>query len=147
SPTSLVFTPANGGTPQFVTVTGVDDKDKDGPQSYKIVTGTVMTTDADYAGLDPEDLDAVNADNEFVFVPAHAVNGALPCFAGGDGHTIAVDEVGTLYVAMSCQDPSGSAGAGGSVGGGSRSGSGGSTGSSGGAVAPADAAVAIPPPP
>ena len=85
SPASVTFTPANWDVPQYVTVTGVDDQEQDGPISYQVVTGVVMTADPDYSGLDPEDLAAVNADNEFVFVQAHAINGDLPCFGSGLG--------------------------------------------------------------
>ena len=151
SPASLTFTPANWDIPQYVTVTGVDDKDEDGNQPYKIVTGTVTTTDPDYSGLDPEDLDAVNADNEFTLIPAHAVSGSLPCFGGGFGRQISADEAGTLYVVMACQQ-SGGAGApgtrGGSGGGsGSSSGSGGSAGSGAAPGSAADAGVAPAPVP
>jgi hypothetical protein len=142
-PSSLTFTPANWDVPQYVTVTGVDDKDQDGAQAYKVVTGTVVTTDAEYSGLDPEDLAAVNADNEFVFIPAQAVSGGLPCSGGGFGRQIAADDANTIYVTMSCQ---GTGGAGGGVvmGGGTAgsAGSGGSTGSSSGRAPPsADAGV------
>jgi hypothetical protein len=161
SPASLTFTPDNWNTPQYVTVTGVDDKEVDGPQAYKIITGTVVTTDPEYSGLDPDDLPAVNADNEFVVVPAHVVNGDLSCFGGGFGRQIAADEAGTIYVAMSCQQQggvgaggSGVGGAGGSVGGGaggsiggSAGGSAGGSGTSGGGPRPSDGGVPTPVPP
>jgi hypothetical protein len=152
SPASLTFTPANWDTPQFVTVTGVDDKEQDGAQAYKVVTGTVVTTDPEYSGLDPDDLAAVNADNEFIFVQAHPVNGDLSCFGGGIGQQIAADEAGTIYVALSCLQTGaagGSPGRGGSTGSGGSSGGSGS--SSGGALPVQDAGMApvptpIPPP-
>jgi hypothetical protein len=156
-PASLTFTPANWDVPQYVTVTGVDDKDQDGAQAYKIVTGTVVTTDAEYSGLDPDDLAAVNADNEFVFIPAQAVSGSLPCNSGGFGRQIAADEANTIYVTMSCQGTGGAGGGvvmgGGTAGSAGSSGSGGSTGSSGGRAPPsADAGapsnpIGIPPGP
>jgi hypothetical protein len=134
TPASLTFTPANWDQPQFVTVAGVDDKEQDGPQSYKVVTGVVTSADTEYSGLDPEDLAALNADNEFVFVQAHPINEKLSCFGGGFGRQVAVDEVGTIHVVMTCQDFGGT---GGSAGGGSRdagaAGGGSSTGSGGAA--------------
>lgn len=131
SPASLTFDASNWDKPQLVTVTGVDDKEQDGPQSYKIVTGVVTGSDPEYAGLDPEDLAALNADNEFIFVQSHPVNGDFNCFGGGFGRQVAADEVGNIHVVMGCNDPFGGGGAfpdGGVPGGGSSMGSGGSFG-------------------
>lgn len=61
---SLVFTPANGTTPQTVTVTGIDDTLRDGNQNYTIVLGTATSGDSRYNGLDPQDVAVTTIDNE-----------------------------------------------------------------------------------
>jgi hypothetical protein len=126
SPAELVFSPANWDQPQRVTVTGVDDDVRDGVQTYKVVTGAALSDDPEYAGIDPEDLEARNTDNEFERLAPRPVGGDLPCSTSGMGRRIAVDEAATLYVGMSCLgSSSGGSGAGGS---------GGSAGSSAGSV-------------
>jgi large repetitive protein len=64
SPTSVTFTPVNWAAPQIVTVTGVDDDVADGDQTYYIVTSSALSDDADYDGLDPDDVEVVNDDDE-----------------------------------------------------------------------------------
>ncbi|HEY5926836.1 MAG TPA: hypothetical protein VIV11_34355 [Kofleriaceae bacterium] len=64
STTQLVFTPANWNVVQTVTVTGADDGLDDGDQMYSVTLGAATSTDTMYAGLDPDDLDGVNADND-----------------------------------------------------------------------------------
>ena len=71
SPAQLVFTSANWNVPQTVTVTGVDDTDKDGNQSYTVRLNSVASTDTLYGGagvgdppLNPPDVSVRNTDNE-----------------------------------------------------------------------------------
>ncbi len=64
STNQLVFTPANWNLPQTVTVTGVDDADVDGEVAYTIVIGAGVSTDARYNGFKPDDVQAINLDNE-----------------------------------------------------------------------------------
>ncbi len=65
SPASLTFTSRNWGTPQTVTVTGMDDDVDDGDQVYRVVLAAAAeSTDANYHGHDPEDVSATNADDE-----------------------------------------------------------------------------------
>ena len=52
-PISVVFTPADWDTPQTVTITGVDDAEADGDQTYSIVTAAATSMDSDYNGLNP----------------------------------------------------------------------------------------------
>ncbi|QCN96116.1 DUF4347 domain-containing protein [Azospirillum argentinense] len=61
---SLTFTTANWGTPQTVTVTGLDDGVNDGAQAYNLVLGAITSTDSRYAGLDPADVALSNADDD-----------------------------------------------------------------------------------
>ena len=62
SPTELMFTPADSGTSQPVTVTGADDAVADGAQSYTIAV-TLTSGDSDYNGLTAE-ISGVNADDD-----------------------------------------------------------------------------------
>jgi hypothetical protein len=144
APSSLTFTTSNWDTPQLVTVTGVDDMEQDGAQPYKVVIGVVASADPAYSGLDPEDLEALNADNEFIFKAPRPVNGGLPCFDSGSGR-IGADEAGTLYVVMTCIDGSGGGGGGAPDGG--ATGTGGSAGGGSGPRGAADAGAARPVPP
>jgi hypothetical protein len=75
STASLVFTPANYNTPQIVFVNGVDDFVADGSITYKILTGKVTSTDIHYNGLDPSDVDVINADNDFFGITVSAISG------------------------------------------------------------------------
>src|SRR6185436_4413629 len=64
SPSSLTFTPANGTTPQTVTVTGVDDPVQDGSVAYTIVTAAAASADPLYAGRNAADVSATNQDDD-----------------------------------------------------------------------------------
>lgn len=66
---TLTFDDTNWNVNQSVTVTGVDDGDIDGPQTYTAVTSPVVTADTDYMGINPSDVTLTNTDNE-VFIPA-----------------------------------------------------------------------------
>ena len=63
SPSSLVFTATDWNAPQVVTVSGVDDTAADGARPYRIVLDP-PTGDANYATIDPTDVDIVNLDND-----------------------------------------------------------------------------------
>ncbi len=78
SPASLTFTPANWMAPQLVTVTGVDDTVKDGPQAYTIVTAPAVSDDPTYNGVDPADVSVTNLDNETAGVTVTLVSGIDP---------------------------------------------------------------------
>jgi len=63
-PASIVFEPNDWNVPHPVTVTGVDDQLADGTQSYQIITGSAVSTDLHYSGLDPADVALSNLDND-----------------------------------------------------------------------------------
>jgi hypothetical protein len=108
APAELVFEPQTWNQPQTVTVTGVDDQDRDGSQAYRVVTGAAVSADAAYGGLDPDDLDVRNADNEFERVTAQLVSGNLSCQPVSSlGSRMAADAEGNLFVAMPCVSPFG----------------------------------------
>ncbi len=64
NPASLTFTPVNWGSPQKITITGVDDKRQDGDQPYIIDVGVAMSKDTNYQGKDPPDVTLNNKDDD-----------------------------------------------------------------------------------
>jgi hypothetical protein len=83
SASSLTFTAANWNVAQTVTVTGVDDAMQDGSIAYTIVLGTVASADANYAGVDPADVAATNADDDGAGITVTPVAGLVTTEAGG----------------------------------------------------------------
>ncbi|MCP4189968.1 MAG: hypothetical protein GY768_05000, partial [Planctomycetaceae bacterium] len=63
SPTSIVFTASNWNVPQTVTVTGVDDNLDDGDVDYSIEIGAASSSDENYNGSDPADINLTNQDD------------------------------------------------------------------------------------
>jgi hypothetical protein len=61
---SLTFTAQNWNVAQQVTVTGVNDTLKDGTQLYTIRLGAAQSNDANYNGLDANDVTVNNQDDE-----------------------------------------------------------------------------------
>lgn len=59
----LTFTPG-GSLTRTVTVTGVNDSDQDGDQSYSVVLGEALTTDGGFQGADPTDVSLTNVDDD-----------------------------------------------------------------------------------
>ena len=64
SPGSLTFTANNWDTAQSVQVTGTDDVLADGDIVYTIATAAAVSGDADYDGLDPDDVLVTNEDDD-----------------------------------------------------------------------------------
>jgi hypothetical protein len=77
STSSITFTPANWNTAQTVTIAGVDDAITDGDVSYTIVTAAAVSADANYNGLDAEDVSAVNNDNDRAGVTVSQTGGLV----------------------------------------------------------------------
>lgn len=66
SVSSVIFTAANWNTPQIITVTGVNDGIVDDNIAYKIITGTVVSSDSNYNNFNSAsiaDLDVINIKN------------------------------------------------------------------------------------
>jgi len=61
---SIAFDLSNWDTPQTITVTGADDDFVDGDIGYAIIISAATSTDTDYNGLDPVDIDLVNTDDD-----------------------------------------------------------------------------------
>lgn len=64
SPAQVAFTTANWSAPQTVTIKGVNDDVADGNQTYRIVLGAALSTDAKYNGIDVADPTVTNLDND-----------------------------------------------------------------------------------
>lgn len=79
SPESVTFTSGNWNVAQTITVTGVDDDTVDGDQAYTIQTGVATSADANYSGLDPDDVTVVNTDDDDT---ASSNSGSGGCFIG-----------------------------------------------------------------
>jgi hypothetical protein len=83
SAASLTFTAADWNVPQTVTVTGVDDAADDGDIAYSIATGAAASDDANYAAIDPADVEVVNADDDAAGIDVTPVAGLGTTEAGG----------------------------------------------------------------
>jgi hypothetical protein len=81
SPTALKFDASNWGTPQLVTVTGVDDGERDGNQSYTVVVEKAISGDQRYAGTDGDDVQLTNRDDE----PGFALDQTRPALTSESG--------------------------------------------------------------
>jgi hypothetical protein len=102
----LVFEPASWREPRRFEVIGQDDLAQDGVQRYQVILGPATSSDAAYAGLDPADLDATNADDDFVSTPAVQLPPPPGCFRVlfGGANQLAVDTGGSTYALLMC-DP------------------------------------------
>ena len=61
---SLEFTPDNWAAAQTVTVTGINDREEDGPKRYVIALERAGSRDRFYDGFNPDDVSVTNQDND-----------------------------------------------------------------------------------
>ena len=61
---ALEFTPDNWAAAQTVRVTGVNDREEDGPKRYVIALEMVQSRDRFYDGFNPDDVSVTNQDND-----------------------------------------------------------------------------------
>ena len=87
-PASLVFTTANWSVPQTVTVTGADDLVGDLDRVFRIDTGSAVSTDPAYNGLDPADVTVTNRSVDAAIVVSP--NGGLITTEAGTSDTFEV---------------------------------------------------------
>jgi hypothetical protein len=80
---SLVFTPANWNAPQSVTVTGVNDDERDGNVEYTIHVESAASDDEDYDGMNADDVTVSNTDDETAGVTVTAAANLQTTEAGG----------------------------------------------------------------
>ncbi|MCR9144973.1 MAG: DUF1554 domain-containing protein [bacterium] len=83
APATLAFSAADWNTPRTVTVTGVDDGLLDGSQNYSILIAAAESTDAGYAGVDPDDVPLTNLDDDTPGVLLTQTGGATAAIEGG----------------------------------------------------------------
>ncbi len=83
SPSSVTFNSSNWSTTQTVTITGVDDMAADGNQTYIIILAPATSSDANYNGIDPDDITLQNIDNDQAGVNIFPVSGLISTEAGG----------------------------------------------------------------
>jgi hypothetical protein len=62
SATQFVFTSANAGVPQTVTLTGLNDAIVDYNQAYSVLLGPAQSSDSRFAGIDAADFGLVNVE-------------------------------------------------------------------------------------
>ncbi|RPH29880.1 MAG: tandem-95 repeat protein, partial [Bacteroidales bacterium] len=83
SPASVTFNSSNWNLPLTVTITGVDDAIADGNQTYHIVIAAASSSDANYNGVDADDITMVNSDNDSPGVTVFGITGLITTEAGG----------------------------------------------------------------
>ncbi len=83
SPSSLTFTASNWNSAQTVTVTGVDDYIDDGNQTFSITTAAAESTDAEYSGIDPDNVSVTNSDDDNAGITVTPTSGLTTTEAGG----------------------------------------------------------------
>ena len=90
SPSTITFHPhgndigqGHWSAPQVVTVRGVDDFISDGVMAYAIVTGSTVSKDPLYNGINPPDLQARNLDNDVAGLRTIPVTSLLTSEDGG----------------------------------------------------------------
>lgn len=82
SKNSITFTSTNWSTPQFINITGVDDNEMDGDQSFTVVVGAASSSDISYNGLDGTDLTGINKDNDNASIKVYGPASTLTSEAG-----------------------------------------------------------------
>ena len=83
SASSLTFTSANWNVAQTVTLTGVDDVMQDGNTAYSIITGAASSADANYSGINPSDVGALNLDDDTAGITVTPTAGLTTTEGGG----------------------------------------------------------------
>ncbi|MCU0546193.1 MAG: Ig-like domain-containing protein [Oscillatoriaceae cyanobacterium Prado104] len=103
STSSLVFTPENWNVAQTFTVTGVDDTETDGNQSYTIqATIDRNSDDANYLNLNPVEIASINVDNDTANVLITQSGGNTSVAEGGatDSYIVALTSTPTSDVTV-----------------------------------------------
>lgn len=82
SATSLVFTSANWGAPQTVSVTGVNDEVADGAQTFSVSFTNVASSDESYDDFPIPSVTVVNVDDDSAGITVSPLSGATTEMAG-----------------------------------------------------------------
>ena len=108
TPPAVTFSPANWSQPQIVTVTGLDDEETDGNQTYGLILNPATSADSLYAASGACSIQVINGDNER---PGVVVNPIRTTFseAGGTGSFaiyLNTEPDGEVVFAVTCTVPS-----------------------------------------
>lgn len=104
----VTFTTGNWSVAQTVTVTGVDDPFSDGDVSYSIILSPAISLDANYNGLDPDDVTIANLDDDSSAILVTPTTG-LATSEGGGSDTFSVvlanQPTADVVIGLSSSDP------------------------------------------
>jgi hypothetical protein len=101
NPAIMTFTPANWSSPQTATLTGKEDGLADGSQPYRAIIAAASSSDADYQGLDADDIPVMNFDDETPSVVVSAASPLTTTEAGGSAtFTVALGSQPTSTVTL-----------------------------------------------
>ncbi len=97
----LTFTPDDWDAPQTVTVTGANDDVDDDDAAYTIFVQTASSSDAQYDGIDPDDVAVTNTDDDTAGVTVTPTSGLVTTEAGGfDTFDVVLDSQPTADVTI-----------------------------------------------
>ena len=82
----VTFDGSSWDLPQTVVVRGVDDSVADGAQPYTIVLSPATSMDPAYNGFDPDDVQAINIDDDVQAIVVAPTHGLVTTEAGGSDH-------------------------------------------------------------
>ncbi|HEY0710509.1 MAG TPA: sialidase family protein, partial [Polyangia bacterium] len=103
TPPELRFDASNWNTPQTVTISGVDDTDRDGPVTHAVTLGTAVSVDPRFDGIVPGHPVVRNIDDEWQTVAKQDLSPGSSC-EGNHLSPIAVDRAGIVYVIYTCSE-------------------------------------------
>jgi hypothetical protein len=109
SPSSVTFTVANWGSPQTITVQGVDDSVQDGDATFVIVTEPAMSADPNYGTVNPDDVAGSNLDDESAGILVMPTSGLLTSEGGATAaFTVALQSqpIEDVVISVVSDDPS-----------------------------------------
>ena len=108
STSTLSYSTSNWNTAQTVTVYGVDDTLSDDNQAFSVTLGSVTSSDANYAGKNPDDVRVTNVDNETASITVSALSGNTTEMGGTATFTVVLDSQPTsdVSIAVSSSDTS-----------------------------------------
>ena len=108
STSTLSYSTSNWNTVQTVTLYGVDDTLSDDNQAFSVTLGSVTSSDANYAGKNPDDVSVTNVDNETASITVSALSGNTTEMGGTATFTVVLDSQPTsdVSIAVSSSDTS-----------------------------------------
>ncbi len=80
---SMTFTPSNWNIPQTSTIYGRNDQDIDGDINFNITTGTFISADSNFNGINPADVPVSNIDDDGYLITVTPTTGLMTTEGGG----------------------------------------------------------------